>query len=210
MDRPAGRERRRRAVPLGLHADGRPRGRARRDAARAAPRRAGGAGRVGRDRAQPVGGAAGARAARARAARRRRRPDTPGPFALGDAERVRELLEQAGFADVARRGARAAAPPRRLRGVLGVDARPVARLPRRRARRDRKARSRRSRRVQARRAQTRRRLDSARTLDGERWRRTGHRADLRRSPRERIGCVAVRARARRPGDAADPIACAVQ
>ena len=50
MDRPAARERRRGALPLGLHADGRPRRGARRDAPRAAPRRAARAGGLGRDR----------------------------------------------------------------------------------------------------------------------------------------------------------------
>ena len=68
MDRPAGRERRRGAVPLGLHADGRPGRGAGGDAARAAPRRARRAGGVGRARAQPLGAASRAGADRARAA----------------------------------------------------------------------------------------------------------------------------------------------
>ena len=58
---------------------------------------------------------------------------TPGPFALGDAWRVQELLEQAGFAEVDVEAVEAHPPPPRLRRSLGHDARSVAQLPRRRA-----------------------------------------------------------------------------
>jgi len=61
-------------------------------------------------------------------------PGTPGPFALGDTERVRELPEQAGFADVRVEALRPASHTHRLRRVLGDDARPLARVPRRGAR----------------------------------------------------------------------------
>ena len=94
-----GRERRRRALPLGLHAAGRPGGRARRDQARAARGWTRGAGGVGRDRAQPLGAAAGGRAARA-GSHRTAHTGAPGPFVLGDSERVRALLEQAGFTEI--------------------------------------------------------------------------------------------------------------
>ena len=66
MDRPAARERGRRAVPLGLHADGRSRDRFGRDAAGAASRRAPGAGGLGPGGEQSLGAAAGAGALRAR------------------------------------------------------------------------------------------------------------------------------------------------
>ena len=113
-----------------------------RDAPRAAPRRARrrwpSGTRVERNpwALLPAAGAARARADLAARARRR-----PGPFALGDAGRVRELLEEAGFAEIRVRGARAASPPRELRRVLGVDARPLAQRPRRGARRARRQRS---------------------------------------------------------------------
>ena len=58
-------------------------------------------------------------------------PGTPGPFALGEPERVRELLEQAGFAEI---DVQAIAVEQRapvLRCVLGDHARHRARLPRR-------------------------------------------------------------------------------
>ena len=73
-DRPAGREPRRRPLPLRLHADDRRRGRAQGHPARAQARRAARARRLGRPRRQPVDrparpGAAGARPRRAGAAR---------------------------------------------------------------------------------------------------------------------------------------------
>ncbi len=84
--------------------------------------------------AQPVGAAARAGADRAWAgagARRRRRAARRDRSRSATPERVRELLEQAGFVEVARRGARARPPPRELRGAVGDDARPLAQLPRR-------------------------------------------------------------------------------
>jgi len=55
---------------------------------------------VTRSERNPWAAFPGARAARSADSRRRLSPAAPGPFALGDTERVRELLEQAGFADV--------------------------------------------------------------------------------------------------------------
>ena len=82
VDRPAGRLARRRAVPLGLHADGRRRGGAARDAPHPAPRRARGAGGLDGPGREPVGVAPVARAGGPRphgAARPRR----PGPVRVG-------------------------------------------------------------------------------------------------------------------------------
>ena len=103
MDRPAARQRRRRALPLGLHADGRPRGGAGRDPTRARARRTRRAGRVGCDRAATPGRCFPARSWSSAALRQRRTAESeqrPGPFALGSAARVGELLAQAGFAEV--------------------------------------------------------------------------------------------------------------
>ena len=58
-------------------------------------------------------------------------PGTPGPFALGDPERVRELLEQAGFTEIDVQAIDDRAAPPVLRGLLGDHARHLARLPRR-------------------------------------------------------------------------------
>ena len=55
----------------------------------------------------------------------------PGPFRLASAERLRELLRARRLRRDHRRGARSEPPPRGLRGPLGLDARPVAQLPRR-------------------------------------------------------------------------------
>ena len=152
MDRPAARERRHRPLPLGLHADGRPGRGARRDPARARPRRAAGGRRVGFDRAQPVGLAARAGAGRARArpggwdadaagraageraagAAEWAAAQQPGPFALGDAGRFAELLADAGFTEVSVEELELVAPAHGLRGVLGHDARHLAAVPRRR------------------------------------------------------------------------------
>ena len=130
------RERRRGAVPLGLHADGRSRRRAARDAPRAAPRRARRAGGVGRDRAQPVGAAARASScssaglirAAARPAQRRGRSRSAIAERVRDAARARRLRRGLG------RAARPDPAPAELRRVLGDDARHRARLPRRGAR----------------------------------------------------------------------------
>ena len=115
----------------------------RRDAPRAAPRRARRAGGVGLGRAQPVGAAPGAGADRA---------GLSAPPAAGHAGAVRagrapsgaRAARAGGLRRGARRGARPAPPPRELRGVLGLDARPLARLPRRGARPSRGRRSPRS------------------------------------------------------------------
>ena len=135
MDRPAAGERRRRAVPLGLHADGRPRRRAARDPARAAP-----GGRLAlavwdARRAQPVGAAARAGADRARARRRRRDAgERPGPFALGDPGRVPSAARAGRLRRdrASRRSSSRAATPS-FEELLGDHARPLAQLPRRRA-----------------------------------------------------------------------------
>ncbi len=145
MDRHARRQRRRRALPLGLHADGRPRSGARRDAPRAALGRARGARGVGCDRAQPVGSAPRRRAARARSDARARRGGA-GTVRPG---RRRAPARAAGTGRLRRRShrdAHAASPPRELRGVLGDDAGSVAFVSRRRARAPAGRRSRRSRR----------------------------------------------------------------
>ncbi len=135
MDRPPARERRRRAVPLGLHADGRSRRRAGGDATGAAPRRAPRAGRVGGHLAQPVGRAARARAGGAAPAAPPGGQDrAPGPFALGSVEELSRLLHDAGFVEVEVQELELVAPPRPLRRAVGVDARPLPRIPRRRAR----------------------------------------------------------------------------
>ncbi len=122
------------ALPLGLHADGRP-------APRRSPRRAACCARAGGSAlavwdaidGQPVGAAPRRRELRRarprRAARRRRRP---GPFALGDPDRVRELLAGAGFAEIAIEASSCRAGTRASRscGRLTLDLSP--RLPRRR------------------------------------------------------------------------------
>ncbi len=124
---------RRRALPLGLHADGRSVRRARRDATRVATGRARRARGMGRARAQPLGAAPGRGAARARpdAAAARR-----GPWAV----RAGRGAARARTARTGRLpggvGAAARPHPERgeLRRVLGDDARHVSRLPRRGAR----------------------------------------------------------------------------
>ena len=78
LDRHRGREHRRRAVPLGLHADGRPRHRAARDAPGAQARRPARARRVGGAGGEPVERSAGARARAPRAARASRPDPSPG------------------------------------------------------------------------------------------------------------------------------------
>ena len=75
------------------------------------------------------------RRARARAAPAAPGRAAPGPFALGDAERLRGMLDGRGLHRDVDRGDRPAAPARELRGVLGDHARPLAGVPRRRARR---------------------------------------------------------------------------
>ncbi len=58
----------------------------------------------------------------------------PGPFGLGDRERLRALLGEAGFTESRRRGDRRRAAPRLIRLLLGDDARYLARAARPRAR----------------------------------------------------------------------------
>ena len=60
-------------------------------------------------------------------------PGTPGPFALGDPQRVRALLEEAGFQEAQVEAIDLHAPPRELRGVLAVPAGPLAEPSRRHA-----------------------------------------------------------------------------
>ena len=139
VDRPARRLARRRAVPLGLHADGRRRGRAARDAPHPAPRRARGAGGLDRPGREPVGVAPGARAGRRAATWSRPTPTRPGQFAWARTGIIEERLER-------RRLRRARGRRRRLHPDLPVlrrldrrPARPREPLPRdaRRARRGR-------------------------------------------------------------------------
>ena len=58
-------------------------------------------------------------------------PPPPGPFALGSAERVAELLGDAGYAEGRVEALDADAHARQLRGAVGDHARPLPRLPRR-------------------------------------------------------------------------------
>ena len=111
MDRPPAGVDRRRPVPLGLHAAGRPRGRAARDAARAAPGRPRRARRLGRRRAQPLELPDRRRARRPRA-ERARRPRRAGPVRLARRRpRSRSCCSTAGFEDVDRRARRRSPSP---------------------------------------------------------------------------------------------------
>ena len=96
VDRPRGGQRRRRAVPLGLHAAGRPGGRAARDPARAQP-----GGRVALAAWAGAGGEPVAARSRARDGRRGLAepptPGEPGPFAWARPGADRERLEAAGL-----------------------------------------------------------------------------------------------------------------
>ncbi len=102
---------------------------ARRDAPRAAPRRQRRAGRVGRDRAQPVGAPARARAGRARAGRSTgsrcaRAVRAREPASSHGAARLRRLRRGA------HRDARSEPPSRELPGAVGLDPRSLPQLPR--------------------------------------------------------------------------------
>ena len=138
MDRPARGERRRRAVPLGLHADGR--SRRPRCARRAACCARAGA---SRSRCGTRSSATRGRCCRPRAASSAASREPPAP---GDAGPVRARRSPSACASCSRRPASPRSRSTRstslrrhaeLRGVLGDDARPLAQLPRRRARRAR-------------------------------------------------------------------------
>ena len=100
--RPRGRQHRRRALPLGLHADGRPRERAARDAPRAEAGAARGARRVGRARRPTRGASAPAPGVRERAGSTTSR--NPGAAASSSRwarreDQIAATLESAGFTE---------------------------------------------------------------------------------------------------------------
>ena len=97
-DRPAGRQPRRRALALGLHADARRRGRPPRHPARAPARRAPRARRLGRPGRQPVDRPAGQGARRRAASSSPCRPG-PGQFAWAPEGTTEENLDAAGFVE---------------------------------------------------------------------------------------------------------------
>ena len=165
VDRPAARERGHRALPLGLHADGRPGRGARARPGACSPRAGAWRSPCGTRSSATRGprcpgrswpstgwarrglGRSAAGVSRRRASRRSRRwaaAQQPGPFALGDAGRFAELLGGRGLHRGLGRGPRARPPPPELRGVLGHDARHLARsstTPRCRSPRPRSTRS---------------------------------------------------------------------